>query len=285
MTSIFTEEELYRSCNLIFGRNLKVTREFLNYLQLSGIKKAYRKKALEFHPDLTCSENQLIQQNRTARFIDVHQAYEILINYLKEREKGICHQAGTVQGLYKKDQKQPHAQAYKSPRNQKAKQKRTNQFHYRAPGSRKKPINHIPVDPATLYKGPIPDCSLLFGRYLYYSGIINLQIIGQALVWQRSQRPRLGEIGIRLGWLSMNDTHRVLKYRRGSQLFGESALNLGLLNMQQLKHMIVQQKKLHKRFGQYFVAKNYWDLGTLEDFIMLHRNHNARAQDRFAQTM
>ena len=51
MATVVAEEELYRSCRIIFGRDLKVSPDFLQYLQLSGIKKAYRKKALEFHPD------------------------------------------------------------------------------------------------------------------------------------------------------------------------------------------------------------------------------------------
>jgi hypothetical protein len=122
----------------------------------------------------------------------------------------------------------------------------------------------------------MPKCQLFFGRYLYYSGIINLQIIGQALVWQRSQRPRLGEIGCRLGWLSKNDAFQILKQRKENQLFGESALVLGLLTKEQLQHMILQQKKLHKRFGQYFVAKNYWSPVTLVKFIMMHKDHNNR---------
>ena len=122
----------------------------------------------------------------------------------------------------------------------------------------------------------MPQCSLLFGRYLYYSGIINLQIIGQALVWQRSQRPRLGEIGYRFGWLSKNDTFQIIKHRQENQLFGESALALGLLTIDQLQHMILRQKKLHKRFGEYFVAKNYWSSLTLEKFIIMHKDHNHR---------
>ena len=140
----------------------------------------------------------------------------------------------------------------------------------------KQPSFHIPVDPETLYKGSMPKCSLLFGRYLYYSGIINLQIIGQALVWQRSQRPRLGEIGCRFGWLSKKDAFQILKLRKENQLFGESALALGLLTIEQLQHMILQQKKLHKRFGQYFVARNYWTPATLEEFIMMQKDHNNR---------
>ena len=90
MTRVVAEEELYRSCRLIFGNNLKVSQEFLKYLQLSGIKKAYRQKALELHPDVSCSQSHPLQQVKTARFIDVHKAYENLIAYLDARDKGFC---------------------------------------------------------------------------------------------------------------------------------------------------------------------------------------------------
>ena len=285
MATVVAEEELYRSCHLIFGKDLKVSREFLKYLQLSGIKKAYRQKALELHPDVICSQRQLLQQARTAQFIDVHQAYENLIAYLNERDKGFCLQSDSChkparQNNYSTSVRshQPyHPRSQEFNKTQRRDHYSANKQFFKEKNGRKKQFScHIPVDPETLYKGPMPQCQLFFGRYLYYSGIINLQIIGQALVWQRSQRPRLGEIGCRLGWLSKNDAFQILKQRKENQLFGESALVLGLLTKEQLQHMILQQKKLHKRFGQYFVAKNYWSPVTLVKFIMMHKDHNNR---------
>ncbi len=285
MATVVAEEELYRSCHLIFGKDLKVSREFLKYLQLSGIKKAYRQKALELHPDVICSQSQLLQQARTVQFIDVHHAYENLIAYLNERDKGFCLQSDSRQKPARQNNYE-HLGKVSSTRSPEAAGVNTTQRRdhcaankqcFKEKNGRKKQSTcHIPIDPETLYKGPMPQCQLFFGRYLYYSGIINLQIIGQALVWQRSQRPRLGEIGYRLGWLGKNDAFQILKHRTENQLFGESALVLGLLTKEQLQQMILQQKNLHKRFGQYFVAKNYWSPVTLAKFIMMHKDHNNR---------
>jgi hypothetical protein len=285
MTTVVAEEELYRSCRLIFGKNLKVSREFFEYLQLSGIKKAYRQRALELHPDINCSQGQMLRQGKTAQFIDVHKAYENLIAYLNERDKGICLPSDSSQNQPRQKKSstvtRPHRPDHsratefnKTPRQDSHAAK--SHFLKAKNGRNKQPSFHIPVDPETLYKGSIPKCPLLFGRYLYYSGIINLQIIGQALVWQRSQRPLLGEIGCRFGWLSKKDAFQILKLRKENQLFGESALALGLLTIEQLQHMILQQKKLHKRFGQYFVARNYWNSATLAEFIMMQKDHNNR---------
>ena len=280
MTTVVAEEELYRSCRLIFGKDLKVSREFFEYLQLSGIKKAYRQKALELHPDVSCSQGQLLRQVKTAQFIDIHQAYENLIAYLNERDKGFCLSSDSSQNPPRQKNSSTEVRSHR-PDHSRAPQfnktpQRDSHFFKAKNGRNKQPFSHIPVDPETLYKGSMPKCPLLFGRYLYYSGIINLQIIGQALVWQRSQRPRLGEIGCRFGWLSKKDAFQILKLRKENQLFGESALALGLLTIEQLQHMILQQKKLHKRFGQYFVARNYWNTATLEEFIMMQKDHNNR---------
>ena len=143
------------------------------------------------------------------------------------------------------------------------------------------PLHDPPLDPKSLYKGPVPTCHLLFGRYLYYTGIINLHTIGQALIWQRSQRPRLGEIGRRMGWLNEQDTLKILQSRRDRQLFGELALRLGILTREQLHFILLHQKKLQKRIGQYFVAKNYWTRLMLEEYISAHRTHNSRVQNLY----
>ena len=287
MVKVVAEEELYRSCHLIFGKDLKVSRDFLKYLQLSGIKKAYRQKALELHPDRSCSQNQIVQQAKAAQFVDVHQAYEHLLAYLNERDTGTRGQSDSrhytrrqKNGSTPSSSKQPYPTrprwGGKAPR--KSAQSAYGYGFQSTKGKSKQSSLNIPLDPETLYKGTMPKFPLLFGRYLYYSGIINLQIIGQALVWQRSQRPRLGEIGCRLGWLSRSDALRVLTQRKENQLFGESAMRLGLLTTEQVQHMMHQQKKLHKRFGQYFVEKNYWSPGTLKGFIVMHKEHNTRMQ-------
>ena len=51
MAGVAAEQELYRACRIIFGPDLTVSREFLEYIQSSGVKSAFRKKAMETHPD------------------------------------------------------------------------------------------------------------------------------------------------------------------------------------------------------------------------------------------
>lgn len=285
MTTVVEEEELYRSCRIIFGKDLKVSREFLQYLQLSGIKKAYRKKALEIHPDREACQTLTLQQSMAQQFIDVHAAYKNLVVYLEARDKARGSKAFSASFPRRNE-----AGGVKKPGNSAAvsvkrfcQDKANNQPLDNGNGRQQKPPrNEPPLDPKSLYRGPIPNCPLLFGRYLYYSGIISLHTIGQALIWQRSQRPRFGEIGRRLGWLSQQDTSRILRNKGDRKLFGELALSLGILTREQQHRILLQQKKLHKRFGQYFVANNYWDAVKLEKYVAAHKRHNSRVRHRFA---
>lgn len=282
MATVVAEEELYRSCRIIFGKDLKVSRDFLQYLQLSGIKRAYRKKALELHPDRASCQSFIQQQSLAHQFIDVQEAYLNLVNYLEARDSGLIMNSSLASSVTsEKNEKVKGAGKTRTNNSKCFSQEKENIFRFstgnRKP--RKSSVYEPPLDPKSLYKGPVPNCTLLFGRYLYYSGMISLHTIGQALIWQRSQRPRFGEIGQRLGWLSEQDIFKILQNRSDRQLFGELAMKLGILTQEQLHLLLLHQKKLHKRIGQYFVEKKYWDVVKLEKCIAAHKRHNATVRN------
>ena len=284
MAIVVAEEELCRSCRIIFGSDLKVSRGFLQYLQLSGIKKAYRKKALELHPDRGFCQSLTLQQGLANQFIDVHQAYEKLVTYLEARDKGFELNVSSRSSSIRKDRdnvKRPTHQTSTVSTKKFYREKTTDFQPKKNNGGLQKNPYGPPLDLKSLYRGALPNYQLLFGRYLYYSGLINLHTIGHALVWQRSQRPRVGEIGQRMGWLDEQDTLKILRQRKDRQLFGELALNLGILTREQLQIILLHQKNLHKRIGQYFVKKNYWDNVMLGEYIAAHRIHNSKVSNLF----
>ncbi|MCK5544170.1 MAG: molecular chaperone DnaJ, partial [Desulfobulbaceae bacterium] len=138
----------------------------------------------------------------------------------------------------------------------------------------RKNSNNSVWDAEKLYRGPLPSRRLLLGHYLYYSGIINWRTIIKALVWQRTNRPRLGEIGRNFGWLSETDIPTILKTRKPSKKFGQSAIDLGLLTKIQLKMIIFQQKRLQKKIGEYFTKSRILTHTQLYTYINECRQHN-----------
>lgn len=117
---------------------------------------------------------------------------------------------------------------------------------------------------------------LLFGHYLYYSGLISRQTVVKALIWQKNQNPRLGEIGRRHGWLRNWDILRILKYRDAAQPFGRSAVHLGLLTQGELMIMLSEQARLKKKIGAYFVDKKILTSRQLAVLLEQCRKHNAQ---------
>jgi hypothetical protein len=175
MATVVAEEELYHSCRIIFGKDLKVSRDFLQYLQLSGIKKAYRKKALEFHPDRGFCQSLTLQQGMANQFIDVHQAYEKLLAYLESRDKGLeCNVFPRPPSMRKgkNEVKRPYQSSAFNTKGFYRKRANGSQPKNNNGGQQNTSFNGPPLDPKSLYRGALPNCQLLFGRYLYYSGLI-----------------------------------------------------------------------------------------------------------------
>ena len=52
-----------------------------------------------------------------------------------------------------------------------------------------------------LWQGGLPRKQLLLGRFLYYSGVISMTSLIEAIVWQKSKRPMVGKIAVRWDWL------------------------------------------------------------------------------------
>ena len=71
--------ELFQACATIFGPEIKISYDFLKYLQPVGIKTAYRKKAFELHPDRNSD------QHAEQLFRELNEAYALLTDADKRR--------------------------------------------------------------------------------------------------------------------------------------------------------------------------------------------------------
>ncbi|MEW6520204.1 MAG: J domain-containing protein [Thermodesulfobacteriota bacterium] len=284
MTGVAAEQELYRACRIIFGPDLTVSREFLEYIQSSGVKSAFRKKAMETHPDRLPDVDELARKRSARLFHTVQQAYEQLMQYLEAREKGFrFHGRGPSAAATFCAVRRSPFQA--KPQNGKA-TAAADKVAEPAGGWQKKggagkccrqEEGQRPFYAQDLYRGPIPDRQLLFGHYLYYAGQVSWQSVIKALSWQKAQRPRLGEIARARGWLSGEEIFVVLRGCVSSSLpFGQQAMQQGLLTRTQLLALLFEQRRRHKKIGEFFVTQNMLTDRQLQQQLALFQRHNAR---------
>ncbi len=271
---VIAEKELVRACQILFGSQLQIDRRFLEYLQPAGVKKAYRLKALETHPDIFATTTNDLQSVSTTLFREVQTAYENLSHYLAAREKGFRFPVFGY-GPF------PTGTPTGGPRPKKANGKRGPQTQSENFGNEKEKNGgngryYRGWRPDTHFRGALPERELLLGNYLYYAGAINWNTMIQALVWQRRQRPRVGELARRMGWLTDDHIRFICRNRELFERFGYSAQRLGLLTQLQIKVLLFRQRCLQPKLGEYFVENEIITEEMLADLVRQCQEHNAR---------
>jgi curved DNA-binding protein CbpA len=249
LTRALTESQVLQACHTLFGSEISPSRAFLFYIQPSGVKSAYRKKAKETHPDASAGQDLLLQKQQAAAFIEILKAYEVLNTFFKEREEGWWRERVGVRPA------------------------RTSRASHAASAPR----------PEARYAGPIPQRPLEFGRYIYYRGHITYASLIRALGWQRTQRPVIGDIAVRWGWLSSTGIQQILASRQAEGRFGEKAMHLGLLSSFQVKTLLFYQRSRQKRLGRYFVEQDLLTQEELDRLLNDLHDHNNRMFARMAK--
>lgn len=246
MTPAQNRAELYDACRTIFGAGISVSDDFLRYLQPFGLKTAYRKRALETHPDRAralgnCGSD--MQQ----RFQQVRSAYEKLLHYVENRSRRITGDP-----------------AFNGRRKQ----------HYPDPGARppgaRRGQDHF-------YQGRLPQRSLLLGQYLYYSGRISWRDLIDAIVWQSSQRPKIGQLALQAGIMSSRQVSAVLAQRSNHERFCACAQRIGFISTRDRAALIRRQREMQRNIGQYFIERGLITERDLSALIAAQLKHNKRA--------
>lgn len=290
MVAVAAEQELLKACQVIFGADLNVSRQFLEYLQLSGIKSAYRQRAKESHPDLLASESELVRARGARQFQLVKQAYDHLKVYVSAREKGFRFATPQRHSQFNRRPSQPSGsqrqheqkrqqqwQQWQRQRQQTARRQAASRSSSRVQAQqRARQARSRSQKTTRLFKGELPQRPMLFGHFLYYSGLIDWQTLVKALIWQRTHRPRIGEIGKRLGWLSDKDILSILQSNRSGKMFGQTALERGKLTASQLRMILASQKAQQKRIGDYFVQQQIISRPKMQELLQHFQAHNAK---------
>ncbi len=244
MNSSIPEHDAIEACRALFGDEARLSREFLRYLQPGGAKSAFRRLAKQTHPDLYPADDPATREQRAATFRRILHAYELLCAFLQQRE---VHPPRPVDSAGRSRPYRPApAQDTEQPRN------------------------------AHFYSGPLPNRPLQIGIYLYYRGNIPYHALIEALVWQRRQRPNLGYIAMRWGWLTEAAVRSVLAARQPAGRFGEKAIRLGLLRPHQVQTLLAYQRSRQQRLGLFFVEQGYLSAAQLEKLAADLKVHNQR---------
>ncbi len=234
-----SETEAFRACRILFGNDLTLSRSFLQYLQPSGAKSAFRKQAKATHPD----SNQRVTQekhNQVLLFQNLNQAHQLVQNYLRQRDlfsaRTRCNTATRPVKPTSTVSRQAH--------------KKTGQ-------------------------GPLPTRPLQFGLYLYYRGLIPFKLLLNALNWQSKQRPTIGKIALRWGWLNDQNIGQILTCKKLGR-FGERAESLGLLSSLQVRAILLHQRTRQDKLGSYFIEQGLLNTEEVNTLLGDLSEHNLK---------
>jgi hypothetical protein len=254
---LLTETKVVKAYRVLFVGVGQFNSNLLDLVQLPEIKKAYRKRALDTHPDRFAWADEDHQRICTERFLEVADAYEILSAYLALRDKGFCFKrkavrrpAGVWRGRPFHDQESELSRRF---------------------GDRPDAVFSF-----SFWGKGVPGRALRFGEFLYYSGAIPWKALINALVWQRRQRPRIGEIAQRWRWVTEFEILELLKDRRLGERLGEVLIRRSLISPFQLEVLLWHQKKLQKRIGEYFVHQRLLTEDQVRRHLLRQQRHNAR---------
>lgn len=237
------EHELVAACQVLFGPEVAVSRDFLAIMQLSGVKDAFRRRARETHPDLHPADP-AIQQRQSYLFHQVSIAYSRLATFCSQRTR--------------------FAEAPVNAKNRGAS----------AAASESAPSAGAPREDGHYYSGVLPPRQMPLGRYLYCRRIIPYHVLLDSLTWQRRQRPKIGHLAREWGWLDEQQVSKVLVAGARLGRFGERAYQLGLLSEAQVRQLLLQQRSSQQRIGEYYVASGYLTRRQLAALVAEMRRHN-----------
>jgi hypothetical protein len=242
MLTTLSSADFVRACQILFSPEIPFSPSFVSRLDPSTLKTAFRKKALETHPDRARVLGRP-EADQSRLFQEVKRAYEAL---LPVAEKTVI--VGPGAG-----------------------------FRMRTPGNRTRNTSKngpVRSSMGTYYRGVIPGQHLKLGQYLYYSGIITWRHLIDAISWQRRIKPRYGQIALEWNIITAQEVVQILQSRDHGERFGEYARRVGFVSGFQHMAIMGKQNRFHRRFGDYFVIHGLLSERQVELLVRRAMQHN-----------
>ena len=251
MLKPIAKHELVKAYDILFGYTRDLTSDLLNRLEPSDVKAAFRKKAFETHPDRSRIVGNA-EEDLNEQFRLVTLAYEVLNTALNAKSPI------DLEGEMRKTRQRPDPK----PRASDGGARFSDRF----------------------YSGMIPRRRLLIGQFLYYCGIISWRTLIEAIVWQKRQRPPIGQIAIEWGILSPEEIRHILMERsaeRGfDRRFAEYARQKGYITAFEHMALVGKQRSLQSPIGEYFIENEILYPQDISRKILDLRDHNRQARGR-----
>ena len=94
-----------------------------------------------------------------------------------------------------------------------------------------------------------------FGSHLVERGIVTAEDVLTALERQRCRQRPIGQIALREGLLRVRDAFRILNEqgRHPGRLFGEVAVELGLMKPEDVESLLTKQRQERPKLGEVLV--------------------------------
>ena len=246
-----TSDYLLQACQTLFGANAPLQEDFLAHLRADRAKSVYRSQVKEHHPDLYEKAPVHIRRRQTDRFRDIHRAYRVIEEFLAERQRLATRPPGAAEFS-------------------------ANQVGDNRPTRRQQNASR----PATENQDSrIPNIPLEFGMFAYYSGKIAYADLMRGLAWQRRQRPKMGVLARKWGWLDDHQVRSILDHHGPSRRFGRKAMELRYLEHRQVERLLAFQRARQQRLGEIFVRRKLLSPHEANDLARRLNAHNARVRE------
>jgi len=222
---------------VLFGRRISVTREFLeSSLQETGVKKAYRRMALETHPDRT--GRSISAENGAITFLEVRDAYERLISFLSRQ--AIMSRTGDRDDVGGDESRRPgqtREDVYWIPE----RRLRIGEYLY----FRKIVPLRALIDTVTRQQRSRPR----LGEIAIERSMLSREEL-RSIVFGRKYPERIGEAALRLGFLTREEiTSLVNSQRLAQRKIGSYFVDQGLIDVYHLFIYLNDLKKHNLRYS------------------------------------
>ncbi|MFW6288652.1 MAG: hypothetical protein ACOC2Q_02625 [Spirochaetota bacterium] len=276
MTATITPRITTNALRIVFGDESPYASGVATLATLTQRELAirFRARAMELHPDRagTIGESSEVLEHAFKR---LHGAYRVLSRLLEDeslrnhvldaarRQPGATAGGGLWTPGMRSSAREPAERRQAEPRRSDRKQA-------------DRPSDSSGV--GRYFGGRIPTGELRFAQFLYYNRVIDWKTMIDAVTWQYRVRPKVGEIGRSYHFLDFDSVTRVLRSSPRGELFGDTAMKLGLLDRRQLSVVLGKQHQLNYPIGRYFLENDILSRPEIDHLLAQNRRHNMKAR-------